>query len=220
MATTAQAIERFALVTGPAEAHVGRVARILQLAKDADMRSLDLWPTGKQGGGKSAVHVQPHHLVNLAIALAVADPITTGPGRVLAFRSLVPQQDEGASDFGGVFDALIDFFARPDGMKMRPTFLEHGGRILLYPTRRPGAVFEHGDGKQTFSSVFAAHTDDPLTPALRMRVRYSGIIRIGSINFNVIQMMSDLWADSRSNVPAFAGTPPLFAGNPFDRAPL
>ncbi|WP_158927050.1 hypothetical protein [Acidisphaera sp. S103] len=221
MATTAQAIERFALVTGIPEPHVGRVARILQLAKGADMKSLDLWPTGKQGGGKSAVHIQPSHVVNLAIALAVADPITIGPGRVLAFRDLVLQPPEGTSAFGDMFDGLIDLFARPEGRKARLTMHRYGAGVLLYPTQRPLAVFEHHhDDKQTFYLNFAARPEDPLTPALHMRVRVMGITRIGSININIIEMMSDLWADSRSKVPAFAEMPPLFPVNPFDRESL
>ena len=81
MATAAQAIERIAAETGILELTVFRAARAL---READVM---LWPQGTQGRGKAA-HVEAAHLVNLALALLVADPLTAAPQEVLTYRSL------------------------------------------------------------------------------------------------------------------------------------
>lgn len=72
MATAAQAIDRISGATGTLRATVFRVARVL---READVT---LWPQGSAGRGQGA-HVEPCHLVNLALAMTMADPITSAP---------------------------------------------------------------------------------------------------------------------------------------------
>ena len=81
MATGAHAVERIAQATGILPATVFRAAKVL--------REYDtvLWPEAGRGGGKAAAHVEPSHLVNLVLALAVADPITKAPMIVKDFRN-------------------------------------------------------------------------------------------------------------------------------------
>ena len=80
MATAAQAIERISTATGILHATVARAARAL---REEDVH---LWPQGEKGRGQAA-HVEPSHLVNLVLALAVADPITKAPEIVKDFRA-------------------------------------------------------------------------------------------------------------------------------------
>ena len=61
---------------------VDRVARVLKQSRP------NLWPRSGRGGGSKAAHVEPSHLVNLALGLAVADPITTAPQIVSGYREL------------------------------------------------------------------------------------------------------------------------------------
>lgn len=84
MATATEAIERIAEATGMAVATVDRYARVLKQHKP------NLWPRSGQGGGSKAAHVRPHHLVNLVLALAVADPITSAPQVVPRYKDLMP----------------------------------------------------------------------------------------------------------------------------------
>lgn len=86
MATASRAIERVAEVTGIMPATVFRAARAL---READT---SLWPEGSQGRGQAA-HVTNHHLVNLVLAIAVANPITTAPDVVRRYRELTPQSN-------------------------------------------------------------------------------------------------------------------------------
>ena len=82
MATASRAIDQVAKTTRILPATVFRAARAL---READV---NLWPQGTQGRGKEA-HVEPGHLVNLMLALAVADPITTAPRLVADYRDLI-----------------------------------------------------------------------------------------------------------------------------------
>lgn len=81
MATASRAIQQIAEVTGTLPATVFRAARALREAGG------DRWPQGSQGRGREA-HVMPHHLVNLALALAMADPLTEAPRIVDQLRML------------------------------------------------------------------------------------------------------------------------------------
>lgn len=85
MATASQAIEQVAKATGILPATVFRAARSL---READT---GMWPQGTQGRGKAA-HVESRHLVNLILALGVADPITTSPQLVPEWR-FMPARD-------------------------------------------------------------------------------------------------------------------------------
>ncbi len=84
MATGAQVTERIAAATGELPSTAFHAARTMREANP------NLWPLARRGGGKGAAYVERHHLVNLALALAVAKPITTAPRMVLGYRNLVP----------------------------------------------------------------------------------------------------------------------------------
>jgi hypothetical protein len=84
VATGAHAVDWIARTTGLLPATIFRTARQLQMADP------DLWPKARKGGGRGAAHLEQPHLVNLALALAVADPITAGPASVRRFRALMP----------------------------------------------------------------------------------------------------------------------------------
>jgi hypothetical protein len=86
VATASEAIERIAEATGIMQATVFRAARFLR------ERDTSLWPQGSQGRGQEA-HVEPHHLVNVVLALAAADPLTTAPDVVAQLRELSPRPD-------------------------------------------------------------------------------------------------------------------------------
>jgi hypothetical protein len=62
---------------------VFRAARAL---READAT---LWPEAAKGGGRGAAHVEPQHLVNLAIAVAASDYITRAPQVVVGYRGLI-----------------------------------------------------------------------------------------------------------------------------------
>jgi hypothetical protein len=83
VATGAHAVERIAEATGILPATVFRTVRTL---READPT---LWPEAAKGGGRGAAHLEPCHLVNLVLALAVADPITAAPKAVAGYRALV-----------------------------------------------------------------------------------------------------------------------------------
>jgi hypothetical protein len=87
MATGAQAVERIAQATDLLPATVFRFARTL---READKT---LWPEAAKGGGKGAAHVEPPHLVNLAIALAVNDP-RDAVRAIPVYRRLMPDKPE------------------------------------------------------------------------------------------------------------------------------
>jgi hypothetical protein len=69
MATGAQVAEHLADVMDVLPATVFRFCRMLREAGG------DLWPEGGKGGGRAGAHVDRKHLTNLAIALAVNDPL-------------------------------------------------------------------------------------------------------------------------------------------------
>lgn len=83
MATAAQAIQRVSEVTGMQLATVARAARAL---READ---ITLWPQGEKGRGRGA-QVVPNHLVNLIVALAVANPLTEAATQIPSFLQMVP----------------------------------------------------------------------------------------------------------------------------------
>jgi hypothetical protein len=80
MATASKAIARIAEVAGVLPSAASRAARYL---RETDT---NLWPEGSAGRGQEA-HVEPRHLVNLVLALAAADPITTAPETVATLRN-------------------------------------------------------------------------------------------------------------------------------------
>jgi hypothetical protein len=112
MATGADAIEAVAKSTGLLQSTVGRPARALREA------GKDQWPQARPGGGKNSKPVQPHHLVNLALALSV-DPFTDAPEVVAELRNLEPSTSGESSPFlpgatlGETLDLLVDKLSRP-----------------------------------------------------------------------------------------------------------
>jgi hypothetical protein len=188
MATGEQAIAALATHTGIDHAHVRRTARILREA------SGDLWPQSERGGGRRARHVQPHHLGNLAIALAVAEPITKGPNRVQAFRMLGRESgDFPGTTFGAALDGLIDRVSRRTGRWLS------GVAIVLFPGMMPKAMITHPlDGQATY----VVSDMDLVQVAGLMRISVLGIDHIIQISASVIQTLADLCADSRAAQPA------------------
>jgi hypothetical protein len=87
MATGAQAIERVAEAVGLGPSTVFRCARTL---READK---GLWPEAGKGGGKAGAHVGPRHLVNLAIAVAIDDPLLAVKA-IRLYRGLVPHRPD------------------------------------------------------------------------------------------------------------------------------
>ena len=55
-------------------------------------RDVFLWPQGFRSGQEA--HVEAHHLVNVVLALAAADPLTGAPEVVAELRDLVPLRDD------------------------------------------------------------------------------------------------------------------------------
>jgi len=115
MATGFEAIDTIARKTGISLATGFRAARIL---KEEDGQ--DLWPKAGRGGGSlKGRDVEPRHLTNLLIALAVAQPFTSGPKIVRVYRDLVrvgPEQDQilPGSTLGEALDKLITDLAEDD----------------------------------------------------------------------------------------------------------
>jgi hypothetical protein len=87
VATGVQAAERIAAATGLLPSSVFRTARTLREAGKG------LWPEAAKGGGKGAAHVERRHLINLAIALAVNDPLAAVKA-IPAYRGLIPHRPE------------------------------------------------------------------------------------------------------------------------------
>jgi hypothetical protein len=127
VATGAHAVDWLARDTGTLRAKVFRTARQLQMADP------DLWPKARKGGGRGAAHLEERHLVSLALALAVADPITAAPASVRRFRALMPSgsvlggagshlartlHGHGAfvagASLGVSLERLVDLLAEPD----------------------------------------------------------------------------------------------------------
>jgi len=63
-------------------------ATAFRAARALRERSISLWPQGSQGRRQEA-HVTVGHCVNLALAIATADPMTDAPNTVRRYRSLV-----------------------------------------------------------------------------------------------------------------------------------
>jgi hypothetical protein len=82
VATGAQAVERVATATRRLPSAVLRTARALREADPA------LWPQAGKGGGKSAAHVKPPHLANLAFALAAADVVAAAPKVAIGYGGM------------------------------------------------------------------------------------------------------------------------------------
>jgi hypothetical protein len=79
--TATRAIERLAEATGTRQTACVRIARAM---RESDT---NLWPQGSQGHGKEP-HIEPAHLVNLTLGVAVATPLIAAPSLVRGWRGL------------------------------------------------------------------------------------------------------------------------------------
>jgi hypothetical protein len=152
--TGAQAVERIAEATGLLPSAVFRTARAL---READPT---LWPEAKKGGRRGAAHVEPRHLVNLALALAVADPVATLPDAVAIYRALIcsPSPDhesrvarllkkagvfEVGDSLGNNLERLVTLLADPD---LNTILILNEAELsieLVADRRHPRAFFSH-----------------------------------------------------------------------------
>ena len=82
MAIGREAVEAIAGVTGFPVPTVTFAARVLR-EHDAE-----LWPEGKRGGGVDNPHVTADHLVNVVLALAVADPLVKAASALTEYRDM------------------------------------------------------------------------------------------------------------------------------------
>jgi hypothetical protein len=187
MATGEQAIAAIAMVTGYDRAYVARSARILREAGD------DLWPQSGRGGGKSAQHVRPSHLTNILISLAVAEPATTGPDRVRAFRMLAYQGGDISppTTFGIAMDAIITGLSQ-DVWARNAALAASGHVVELYPTQRASARITSG----LFKGDYSAADVDTVRVALLIRQRVSGITTVSLIRASVLSHIGSLLAET------------------------
>ena len=218
MTTAAQAIEQVAAATGTMQATVFRAARAL---READVRT---WPQGTAGRGKSA-HIEPHHLVNLAVALSVADPITTAPTMVAGYRGLVcaglpmllPEQESASirllvdlldrqSDLGTLLDKVVDFLGDPSEKHRGEAAIEAAFAVRFDTgSAWPSATIEFGRvdrGEHQVSILFlprqgvlAGH--DP-TNDFAPSMAAAPIIRTVTLTAPFWGMLGDLWSDTQS----------------------
>lgn len=157
MATGAQAVELISQATGIPEATVERGSKVLKQFVP------NLWPRSGQGGGKSAKHVQPFDLVNLVLAMAAADPITSAPAVVAQYRQLYPM-------YASTAKTSVSFEEGDHGV----AFVSQSFGGLTAESTRLGDYLEALIG---LLSV-ATPTDDALA---RLRDGWSCVLSIGSI---------------------------------------
>ena len=205
MATGAQAIEAIARATGLLPATVGRAARSLREAGQ------DLWPQAAPGGGKNAVHVRPGHLVNLVIALAVADPLTTAAVLTVIFRSLIKTQvnDGGYNEnylkctFGQCMEKWV--YALNSDKSITPSNLAlfadptHGIKLILrkdisgcnYPSATLDIPIMGTPHRETNWFVSKNGSVDDLLSSPDAPLRWSC-----EVPFSLLVILTDLWADT------------------------
>lgn len=92
MARGADSIERYIEVADIPPTTVNRTAAFLMRAK------ADLWPVSGKGGGKAAVHVEPHHVSNIVFAFAADQPSDAEAAVRLLRDTFLPDPNEGGSD--------------------------------------------------------------------------------------------------------------------------
>jgi hypothetical protein len=175
VATGAFAVKRIAETTGILPATVFRTARTL---READPT---LWPIAAKGGGRGGAHVEPRHLVNLAIALAAADPITAAPKVVVGYRALVcpnphfsyPEDRMArrlsrlfvtAADCGGWLEGLVNELADADNdvaeeLSARGFYVDLVGDLRI-PTMR-ASYFPDGEASEREILLFQPQHPTP-----------------------------------------------------------
>ncbi len=194
MATGARAVAEVAEATGFLPSAVSVAARTLREA------GTDLWPQGQKGGGRGAAHIEPRHLVSLALALVAADPAATAPEAVVAFRALTPHHSSvrpvhsdltarllaeagvlDAADFGGALERLVELVADPDRNALALlTQAELVAELTLDP-RHPQAAIRCHSAEMRFGPP---HAPPP-------------ILRVALLHAPLFGVLATLWDDTR-----------------------
>jgi hypothetical protein len=173
MATGAKAIGRLAAETGALMASVNRATRSLQAE--------GLWPLGKRGGGQATPHVEPHHLINLMLALACAgtlDPLTESARAVARYRPLVLADTLEIQDVTTNPDGSTDTATRRQrGSGMAATVLHGFGNtfgsqlngLLLLANKPSGRMLRDF----MWSALSISMVLDPAFPEASLSITYS-----------------------------------------------
>jgi hypothetical protein len=188
MATASKAITRIAEVAGVIPSAASRAARYL---RETDT---NLWPEGLAGRGQEA-HVEPRHLVNLVLALAAADPITTAPETVATLRSATPvscsvgdkEEDVSALRVTTLGDAL-------------DAFIERGIEFWsLTITRSKGCIWAHlyTTTSQTDSFGDQLLRETLFTPSNTLPPGEDGsLVHTVTVPPILLNTLGELWADT------------------------
>ncbi len=130
MPSTTEALDRFAQALSLRFAVLFRLARALKEARDVAGERRDLWGLSGPGGGKNAVPVELHHLVNLILALFAtgpADAVETvddmigwlkGP-RLTGSGKLLPDRDTPYATLGEFLMGLLNTIAHATAEQRR-----------------------------------------------------------------------------------------------------
>jgi hypothetical protein len=213
------ATQRIAGATDALSATVFRTARTLREA------GKDLWPEAGKGGGRAAAHVERKHLTNLAIALAVHEPLLAVKF-IPVYRGLIPDKPEqhattqdsgqvasllatndlfnGKRRLGDELDRLLDVLAK--------------GRIAE-ELENAGLYFEFYIEQRVPRAVVGFHVFDPPDDLTKPEVRWLYrrphmssdrefdpdfrfaprlfITRTALIPVSLFVVMSDLWLDTQ-----------------------
>lgn len=171
MASGTQAVEAFAAATGTLLATVDRASVALQAARE------DLWPLGKRGGGRTTPHVEPKHLVNLALALACADPITASARVVRQYRHLRVAKNlhqEIASTRRELPDLPSEFPTWPGDVPRTPY------DVLTRKSRDiPDGIGLVATRLKNFGVTLGDHLDGLVREALQSPLERDGLLQLG-----------------------------------------
>lgn len=236
MATGAQAIERIARDTGLTPITVLATSRPLKRHEPP------LWAKAGKGGGKNAKHVEPTDLVNLALALAMADTFDTGPEAVLLYRGLESMGDQTHTQHHNLGDvqATTKFSLPPNRLA---TALRKGEAVLLgnmldfyvalIATNPDARERLRGEGFAVhLTAAPAAHaviaytrdgvlieqtfTESNTLPGLEPNVPAASMRRTVTLPFALFETLADLWRDTldrRESAPTLPVPPaPTTAG--------
>jgi hypothetical protein len=126
VSTTTEAIERFAADTGIKLVTLDRITRALRNASTPG-----IWPKGGKGGGRSAAHVQAHHLVNLILSLPAPQP-SDALEMVSLLRPLLQHNSSDNSPDAQKILGLKEYFAKSSVSEKENSHIEQGGELGKY----------------------------------------------------------------------------------------
>jgi hypothetical protein len=227
LATTAQAIERIAKETGIIHANVFRTARAL---REHDTR---LWPQGSQGKGQAA-HVEAEHLVNLMLALAMAETTTEAPEVVARFWEMVAAPDQTVTQRHEFEEGAWGVVATPRPMSKLPEALAGRrfilGEILTYFVQWTATIPEAREQfrREKLEVMLLAGPFESASVTRRdgntsVRENYSGggllhglplptppaaMLRTVILPFALFEVLADLYADTLSRKQSGLPLPP------------